>query len=94
MKKLSKNVKLNKVLNYIMDELEKLGIDEVKRYCKEFKNEIDYNIAQYGNLTIYYADVREIYKDYKTFKNFSDTKVWEIYKKQVGYCARKLLENY
>ena len=87
MKKLSKNKKLNFVLNFIYNELSELGIEEVKRYKKEFKNEIDYNIAQYGNLLIYYDDVKELYKKagYKT--HFTDTKIWEIYKRQVGYIA-------
>lgn len=87
MKKLSKNKKLNYVLSFIYNELSELGIEEIKRYKKEFKNEIDYNIAQYGNLLIYYDDVKELYKKagYKT--QFTDTKIWEIYKRQVGYIA-------
>ena len=87
MEKLSKNKKLNYVLNFIYNELSELGIEEVKRYKKEFKNEIDYNIAQYGNLLIYYDDIKELYKKagYKTY--FKDDKIWEIYKRQVGYIA-------
>ena len=97
MKNFSKNKKLNAVLFGIYEDLKEFGIDEIKRYYNEFKNEPDFNIAQYGNLLIYYADIREFYKNagYKSIEKMSDSKVWEIYKKQVGYVAWKmLLENH
>ena len=86
----SKNAKLNTVLNTIEAELQELGLDEVARYRKEFKGITDYNIAEYGNVSIYYDDIREIYKDYKGLNNASDSKIWDIYRRQVGYVARKL----
>lgn len=89
--KYSSNKKLNNVLNYIENELLELGLDEVKHYYDEFKGEVDYNLAQYGNLTVYYYDVRGIYKDYKSLQNVSDSKIWDIYKRQVGYVARRLM---
>lgn len=91
----SKNKKLNTLLNTIENDLLELGIDEVKRYYNEFKHEPDYNIVQYGNLLIYYSDIYELYKNcgYKTTDKFSTQKIWETYKKQVGYVARKLLKN-
>lgn len=93
MRKFSKNQKLNNVLNAIYNELEEFGIDEIKRYKKDFPNEIDYNIAQWGNLTIYYSDVQELYKQagYKT--KFTDEQIWNIYKRQVGYLARIITEE-
>ena len=95
MKKFSKNVKLNTVLNGIYEDLKEFGVDEVKRYKNEFKHEPDYNIAQYGNLLIYYYDVREMYKNagYKSMEKMGDGKIWEIYKKQVGYVARILIRE-
>lgn len=88
MKKFSKNQKLNSVLTAIYKQLQDFGIDEIKRYKTEFKNEPDYNIVQYGNLLIYYVDIQELYKKagYKT--KFSDAKIWDIYKRQVGYIVR------
>ena len=97
MKKFSKNQKLNNVLTSIYDSLQELGVEEVKRYYNEFSNEIDYNIAQYGNLLVYHYQVRELYKEYKSLAlgKISDTKLWNIYKRQVGYVARLMLkENY
>ena len=93
MKKFSKNVKLNAVLNGIYEDLQELGVNEVRRYKEEFKHETDYNIAQYGNMLVYYY--REMYKNagYKSFDNMSDSKMWEIYKRQVGYMARMLLRE-
>ena len=89
--KYSKNKKLNGVLKEIEEQLLELGLDEVKHYYDEFKHETDYNIAQYGNLLIYYYDVQEMYQrnGYKT--KFSDNKIWEIYKNQVGYVTRQLM---
>lgn len=93
MKKFSKNQKLNNVLTSIYDSLQELGLEEVKRYYSEFSNEIDYNIAQYGNLLVYHYQVRELYKEYKTLANVSDTELWNIYKRQVGYVARLMLKG-
>ena len=92
MKKYSKNKKLNDVLTRIERQLLELGLDEVKHYKKSFPNEIDYNIAQYGSVLVYYSDVKQMYKDcgYKSLEKMSDEKVWEIYKRQVGYVAREL----
>ena len=92
MNKYSKNKKLNDVLTRIERQLLELGLDEVKHYKESFPNEIDYNIAQYGSVLVYYSDVKQMYKDcgYKSLEKMSDEKVWEIYKRQVGYVAREL----
>lgn len=88
----SKNKKLQEVLTRIEEQLQYLGLDEVKHYMESFPNEIDYNIAQYGSVLCYYSDVREMYRDcgYKTMEKWSDEKIWETYKRQVGYVARCL----
>ena len=90
--KYSKNKKLNEVLSRIENQLLELGLDEVKHYKKSFPNEIDYNIAQYGSVLVYYSDIKQMYRDcgYKSLEKMSDEKVWEIYKRQVGYIAREL----
>lgn len=92
--KYSKNKKLEGVLTRIEGQLLDLGLDEVKHYVESFPNEIDYNIVQYGNLLIYYYDVRQMYKNcgYVSLQKMSDQKVWEIYKRQVGYVARQLIK--
>lgn len=91
--KYSKNKKLNGVLNEIEEQLLGLGLEEVKRYYNEFKYESDYNIVQYGNLLIYYDDVQDLYKKHGYKTKFSDSKIWEIYKRQVGYVTRKLVRG-
>lgn len=93
MLKFSKNKKLNNVLTSIYEDLQELGIYEVKRYYNAYKNKSDYNIAQYGNVLVYHWQVRELYKDYKSLANLSDSKLWEIYKRQVGYVARVMLQE-
>jgi hypothetical protein len=95
--KYSKNVKLNAVLNQIEDNLKYLELPEIARYMQDYPNEPDYNIAQYGNMLIYYWEIRKMYikAGYKTFENnkISDSKMWEIYKRQVGYVARELMKT-
>lgn len=95
MKKYSKNAKLNNVLNTIEGQLLELGLEEVKHYYNAFRYESDYNIAQYGNLLIYYVDVKEMYSNcgYKSIEKMSDEKVWETYKRQVGYVVKQLIEK-
>lgn len=89
--KFSKNRKLNAVLTAIYEDLNYyLGEAETARYKSDFPHEMDFNIAQYGNLLVYYDDVRELYKNcgYTSLRNYSNQKIWEIYKRQVGYIAR------
>lgn len=94
--KYSKNVKLNTVLNQIEENLLQFGKDEIKRYMKEYPDETDYNISQYGNMLVYYWEIRKMYINagYKTFENnkISDFKMWEIYKHQVGYVASQIIK--
>ena len=92
MKKFSKNKKLNYVLNDIYSYLLEMGKDDIKRYMKDFPYKADYNIYQYGNMRIYNDEIRELYKNYKCLKNASIDKLIDIYKRQVGYMA-KLIVN-
>lgn len=95
--KYSKNTKLNTVLNQIEENLLQFGKDEIKRYMKEYPYVTDYNISQYGNMLVYYWEIRKMYINagYKTFENnrISDNKMWEIYKRQVGYVARQIMKT-
>lgn len=93
MKKFSKNKKLNYVLNDIYSYLLEMGKDDIKRYIKYYLNEIDYNIYQYGNMRIYNDEIVELYKDYKCLKNASIHKLIDIYKRQVGYMARLIINE-
>lgn len=95
--KYSKNVKLNTVLNEIAEQLNCLELSEIARYIREFPDEPDYNIAQYGNTLIYY-EIRNMYTSagYKSFmeNKISNSKMWEIYKRQAGYVARELVKTF
>ena len=91
--KFSKNNKLNYVLNDIHDYLMKIGKDEIKRYMHNFPNEMDYNIYQYGNMRVYNDEIKELYKNYKCLKNVSIDKLIDIYKRQVGYMARLIVNE-
>lgn len=95
--KYSKNVKLNKVLNQIENDLRYFEISEIARYMKDFPYEPDYNFVQYGNMPIYYWEIRQMYikAGYKSFEGnrISDNKMLEIYKRQVGYVARQIMKT-
>ena len=95
--KYSNNVKLNTVLNQIEEDLKWLELPEIAHYMQEFPNEPDYNIAQYGNMLIYYCDIRKMYTDagYESFEGnrIPDNKMWEIYKREVGYVARQIMKT-
>ena len=97
MRNFSKNKKLNGILNDIYQSLEDLGLEEVKRYHDEFKFKgiKDYNIVEYGNLLIYYGDIRDLSKKngYKTIDKMRDDRLWATYKSQVGYRVRFMLCN-
>ena len=96
MNKYSKNVKLNKALTEIESDLLELGINEVKRYYNTFKNEVDYNIAQYGNMLIWYNEIYDFYRScgYKTTDKMTTDKIWELYKNQVGYVDKRIILEY
>ena len=89
----STNLKFSKALKAIEADLLELGLDEIKRYYNDFKREVDYNIAQYGNLLIYYSDIYDFYRSYgyKSVDKMNTDKVWDFYKRQVGYVARCLI---
>lgn len=102
MNKYSKCAKLNSVLCKIDDyirsnyESETDMICELYRYKTEFPHEPDYNYAQYGCCLTSYNDVRQLYKDcgYKSLYKYSYEKIWNIYKRQVGYVINKILSSY
>ena len=96
MNKYSKNNKLNKVLMGIESDLLEMGINEIKRYYNTFKNEVDFNIVQYGNMLVYYNDIYNFYRScgYKSTDKMSTSKIWGLYKKQVGYVVKKLILEY
>lgn len=97
----SQNKKTNGVLNEIYNDLleisdtEEQSRNEVKRYCKEFKRLSDCNLVDYGNMLIYYEDIRAMYRKhgYKSLDRLSDGKVWDIYRHQVGYVARMIARD-
>lgn len=97
----SKNKKLNNALGQIAVQLLEMGrnfaesLELIQDYYAEFPKEPDYNIVQYGNLLVYYDDIREFYKNcgysVKGVNRRSNAEIWDLYTRQVGYVARTLL---
>lgn len=98
MKHFSNNPKYNKVANEIYNDLltihetETESIDEINHYKKAFPKEPDFNLVQYGNMLIYYSDVRELFArcgySAKHLARLSDSKIWEMYIYRVGFVVR------
>lgn len=97
----SPNRKLNGVLSEIRDDLlYYMGGDpeeaksEILRYKREFPRKSDFNIVEYGNLLVYYDDIRDFYRKhgYKSMDKLSDDALWDTYKRQVGWVVRNAPE--
>lgn len=71
------------------------SLSEIKRYVAHFPKEPDYNIVQYGNLLVYYNQIREFYRncDCKSIANLNDDKIWETYKRHVGDAVNQILKE-
>lgn len=96
-----------KALSSIYEDLLELGVNEVRRYRDEFKREKDYNIAQYGNLLVYYSQVRYFLIDCgftqygEKFKQkakcnyykISDDTMWDYYKGLVRVAVNTMLDS-
>lgn len=72
---LSKSPVLNAVYNDIWEYLEDLGMPELIHYMTSFPNEPDFNLVNYGEMRIYYAEIRDMYV------NAGNKKCAETYKK-------------
>jgi len=98
MVRFSTNRKYNKTCVEILAQLtemcdtEQESRNEIARYRREFPKEPDYNLAQYGNLLIYYYQVREMFRkcgySEKTLKRVSDARLWGMYLYRVGEVVR------
>ena len=76
---------INDIYTDIMEKMEDFGglsglLNELKRYRNEFPRERDYNYYKYGNVAIYYNEIREIFRraGYKV-ERYSDTTTEYIY---------------
>ena len=99
MERFNTNNKYNATLCEILSDLYEIhdtkteSVDEIKHYKKEFPREPDFNLAQYGNLIIYYYDLRQMFircgYSEKHLKRISDARLWEMYRYRVGEVVRK-----
>lgn len=97
----STHKQLNALLNSIYVDLlsicdtKEASRAEIARYVREFgRTESDCNLVQYGNLLIYYYQVRDFYVSHgykwESEKTHSDQEIWATYMRQVGYVAREI----
>lgn len=98
----STNRKTNNLLCAIQDQLLKMcdteqsSLDEIRHYMTDYPQEPDYNIADHGNLMVYYVDIRKMYLDcgYKSLNRVSNDAIWQIYRSNVGYVATRLVNEH
>ena len=98
MKHFSNNPKYNAVANEILSSLlsihdtETESRNEIEHYRKAFPGEPDFNLAEYGNLLIYYSDIRDMFRkcgySENHLKRIPDFKLWTMYRYRVGYVVR------
>lgn len=70
------------------------AVKELKRYKDEFWNVVDYNYAQYGNLLVYYKDVRKFYEESGyNLRTVNDTFLWKRYLMDVRRVINVMLSN-
>lgn len=83
--------KKSKLITAVYYQLLDMGEEEILHYVHEFRNYIDYNIVQYGNLLIYYTDIAELMEscEYKV-QNYTNDQIWNYYKKIV----REVVDKY
>lgn len=82
----------------IQSQLKELGLEEIKHYVftfNDWRKYPDYNLAEYGNLLVYFDDIRDLYRKcgYRWAEYASDMKLWESYKRIVGYTASQMIAN-
>ena len=60
---------------------------------REFRNEKDFNIVMYGNLLVYYTDVRAFYEEcgYPKVNELDNSELWELYGHDVGQVVKLLI---
>lgn len=100
----SRNKKYDAYLSGIKEQLLTIhdtpeeSMSEIRHYMEMFPNEIDFNLAQYGNMLIYYDDVRDFMRECgyaeSTIRKMSNDQIWEAYKRNVGYVARELVPGH
>lgn len=96
-----------KVYNGILEQLkyihntEQESLNEIRHYANEFSYEVDFNLAQYGNLLVYCYQIFDFYKncEYPVDELLFDDgdldtdKLWSMYKKDVGFVAKEMLSG-
>lgn len=83
--------KKSKLITAVYYQLLDMGEEEILHYVREFRNYIDYNIVEYGNLLVYYTDIIDLMErcDYKV-QNYTNDQVWDYYKRIV----REVVDKY
>lgn len=66
--------------------------NKIQRYKKNYPCEIDYNIAEHGNVLIYNTEIRDWFKKlgFKSESAMSDQALWAWYKWYIGRAADEI----
>ena len=79
-----------------MRDTEEESITDVLLYSQDHADEVDFMIAQHGNLLIGFNDVFRLYREHglTTVDDMPINVVWEMYRRDVGIAARRILNNH
>ncbi len=91
-KTLIKEIKIY-ILSDLTEEEKKETISELKRYRDEFRNEVDYNWYNYGNIMPYYYQIRTFYNNIGVKPSENDCIMCENFKKHLGKAIDEILEE-
>lgn len=93
-----------KVYNGIVEQLRNIhdttteSLNDLRRYAREFPNEVDYNLASHGTLLVYCNQIYDFYKECEypldLLNEMDNDQLWSMYKNDVGFVASRCLESF
>ena len=95
MNKYATEDKLNNALLEIEKQLKEKGNEELNRWYNEFNIQPDYNLVEYGTMLFELKEIQGMYikAGFVACEVTQDIKLWEMYRRHVGYVTRALLEK-
>lgn len=59
--KVSRAAAIQAISEDCFDFFDLMGVDEVRRYMREFPRDIDFRLVDYGEMRVYYDDIRDLF---------------------------------
>lgn len=59
--KVSRTASTQAIAEDCYDFFDLMGVEEVRRYMRAFPRNVDFNLVDYGNMRVYYDDIRDLF---------------------------------